>query len=829
MSRIMFIDLETENKSYFGALASPRHPDNYVVAEGRAIDTQPYDGPITGTYFTSKEEANSVQWLNIPDDVWLLVAHNAAFEMDWFFVKQREEIMKFLRRGGRIFCTAYAEYLLSNQQTTYPSLDETAPKYGGTQKVDGVKLLWEQGYLTSQIDKDLLFDQYLIGPGGDIDNTRKTFYGQVAQLQERGMWDMTLLRMEGLLYNTFAMDAGLHVQRDVAFKLKDEQEARLSELMQGFKEFRMHVPDYVEFKDTSDFHMSAWLYGGVIKYKIKDTWFEDDGVTPKYEKIACYKFGDAFVPVQQFVDSEDNAAAFERCVAAYGACDRYKAGKNKGLPKEHAVPTETPKQKWYERLLPLAGVVDLKLLPEELQREFKNEYAGKRKLADGTPVYSTGADAIEMLSKRREFREELRAMLANLLKFAKIDKDLGTYYLREQCDEEGNVVKQSGMLQYLTEHDIVYHVLNTTSTVTTRLSGTRPNMQNIPRGDTSEVKKMFTSRFDNLVWLAYALQTGQINRELYDACVPLAEQKVREEAAWLAGTFIGPLRQLYNGAVIEADYSALEVVTLAAFSKDKNLIDALLAGTDMHCLRLSKKLGEPYESVLNKVKDESHSEHKAYKTMRTDIKPPSFAYQYGATAMGIAFATGCTVEYAEEFIANEKALFPEVESFYENTIFKEVEDSMTTHRELTESGNWRPYGRGTWTSPAGTRFEFRQYPKSRWVDGQRIELMEFKPTQMRNYPIQGESGFFVQGMAGQVTRWLLQNNFFDGRVFIINQVHDALYLDCHVSVLAEVAHAVKSIMESLPEFFKSYGYDLGVPFPAEVEAGPSMYEKSKVK
>jgi hypothetical protein len=34
-------------------------------------------------------------------------------------------------------------------------------------------------------------------------------------------------------------------------------------------------------------------------------------------------------------------------------------------------------------------------------------------------------------------------------------------------------------------------------------------------------------------------------------------------------------------------------------------------------------------------------------------------------------------------------------------------------------------------------------------------------------------------------------------------------------------------MESLPEFFKQYGYDLGVPFPAEVEFGPNMLEKEK--
>lgn len=810
MSRILFIDLETENHTHFGAMASPRHPDNFVVAVGQAIDSAPYDGQITGIY-QNRKDLVPAQWLNIPDDVWLLVAHNAPFEMDWFLVQQREEILKFLKRGGRIFCTAYAEYLLTNQQETYPSLDETAPKYGGTRKVDGVKLLWEQGYLTSQIDKDLLYDQYLIGPEGDIQNTRLTFYGQVQKLQERGMWDMALLRMEGLVYNCLAMDAGLHVHRDVAYTLKAEQEGRLVELVESFRAHRQHIPEYVEFKESSDYHMSAWLFGGPIKYRIRDTWFEDDGVTPKYEKVDCFKFGEKLVQAKPNGEDDMTPEHFERCVATYGAVDRYSSGKNKGQPKVHKVQSATPKQKWYDRTLVLPGVIPVGILPEDVQRSFKDEYAGKRKLADGSPVYSTGADAIEMLSKRTEFDDATRELLKNLLRFAKIDKDLGTYYLREQCDEEGNVVKQSGMLQYLTEHNVVYHILNATATVTTRLSSNRPNMQNIPRGDTSEVKKMFTSRFDDPVWLQYALEHGIIPQEVRDECMALIAQG------------------LPAGAVIEADYSALEVVTLAAFSKDKNLVRALLDGIDMHCMRLAQQLGEPYEDVLRKCKDEQHPEHKRYKTMRTNIKPKAFAYQYGATAMGIAFATGCTVEEAQAFIDAEKALFPDVERFYEEEIFAEVERTKSMHREQSEDGSWRVYGRGTWTSPAGTTFEFRQYPKTKWADGQKITLMEFKPTQMRNYPIQGESGFFVQGIAGQVMRWLISRDFFGGRCFIINQVHDALYFDCCRSVLAEVAAAVKHIMESLPEFFKAYGYNLDVPFPAEVEAGPSMYEKEKVK
>lgn len=139
---------------------------------------------------------------------------------------------------------------------------------------------------------------------------------------------------------------------------------------------------------------------------------------------------------------------------------------------------------------------------------------------------------------------------------------------------------------------------------------------------------------------------------------------------------------------------------------------------------------------------------------------------------------------------------------------------------------WKVYKRGFWQAPGGTCYSFRQYPKTFWEDGQKFEVMEYKPTQIRNYPIQGESGFFVQGICGLVIRWLIANDFFGGKVYVINTVHDAIYLDCHYSVLDTVAAGVKAIMESLPQHFNStFGYDMQVPFPAAVEFGPSMFDK----
>lgn len=811
----LILDLETENYKYAGNLASPKHPLNYVVAVGEAFD----GGPVATRYYENKEA--SADWFNIPDDVTLIVAHNAPFEIEWLLTTQREKFMRFLQRGGRVFCTAYAEYLLTSQQSQYPSLNETAPKYGGTHKVDGIKILWDQGTLTSQIDRDLLLD-YLGGPSGDIENTRKVFIGQVAALQAQGMWNMALVRMEGLLFSALAMHYGLHIDRDGAYKRLREQEERLAIIKDKLHEYQRNIPDYVGFKFTSDYHMSAWLFGGPIKYRVQDTWFEDDNLTPKYVKVDSYEFDDSeTIPVSWFEDKEiEYGVRVQRqkeAVLTHGPITKYRAGKNKGQPKVVRVDSTTIKTKWYDRQHVCAPLFDLSTMPSDIRKEWLRDFSGKRFLADNTPVYSTGADSLEVIAKHFS-NSASSAVVDLLLEYAKIDKDIGTYYLREECDDEGNVVKTSGMLQFLTDENIIYHGLNHTATVTTRLSSARPNMQNTTRADKddeghykSEVKRNFTSRYDDPVWLAWALGNGQIDQKFADLC--------------LANIAAG----VENGCIIEADYSALEVVVLAAFSNDPVLCAALVEGTDMHCLRLSRKLREPYDEVFKKCHDKTHPEHSKYKLMRTNIKPKAFAYQYGATAAGIAYATGGTVQEAQEFIDVEKALFPGVEAWFDAAVIASVEQSAWISRELKEDGtSWRVFKRGVWVSPGGTRYEFREYPKTEWSDGQKLQYMAFKPTQMRNYPIQGEAGFFVQGIAGLIARWMVQNNFFEGRMFPINTVHDALYFDCHRSILEGVAPIIKQIMESVPTYFAQLGYDLRVPFPVEVEAGPSMLIKEKV-
>lgn len=468
----------------------------------------------------------------------------------------------------------------------------------------------------------------------------------------------------------------------------------------------------------------------------------------------------------------------------HGELKRYLRGKHKGEPK--IVEYDSPKEllKWGEGTYVFDGLVDLEKLPKHVSEQYlgkRAEFRGKRTLVCGTPVYSTSGDSLDVLAKFSTAAKPI-----SLLKT--LQKDTGTYYLMEKANGT-----QSGMLQYVEPSSIIHHQLNSCATITGRLSSSRPNFQNLPRADEddegnlkSKVKEMFTSRFGSA------------------------------------------------GRIAEIDYSALEVVVLAAISGDSELLRMLQEGIDMHCYRLAAKLKEPYEDVLKKCKDSSHPEHSKYDNMRTAIKPRAFAHQYGATASGISYSTGCTLEEAEEFKAIEFKLFPESNAYPSEVIRPEVERTglqSLPEREVNDDGVWGIYRRGYFQAKSGTCYSFRQYPK--WVEGQTI--MDYKDTQIANYVMQGEASFIVQAACGRIIRALIANDFFDGNVIPINTVHDSGYTDSTTEEYAVLgARLIRDIMESTPAWLAEkipaltdYNYHT-TPFPAAAEQGSSMAIKHHI-
>lgn len=371
MSSILIWDIETENNPYYGGVATPYCPDNYIVESGFRIDRTNPDGTVTcsdvgSVRYESRDEflaANPLDWMPIQDDTWLMVMHNAAYEISWALTFAREQFEGFLKRGGRVFDTMQCEYIASDFQNLYPSLDETAPKYGGSHKVDGIKLLWNQGVLTRDIDP-MLLHEYLTGPNGDIVNTALCFYGQCQIFAERKQMPMVWERNDAVVALAYCEFNGVYVDMPTARANQKEQEDAIQNLRELLQTFLPELPEGFEFNWNSGYHMSALVYSGMVKYKCKVPYDP-----PKYVKVE----------VQDGV---------------------YKSGRNKGMPKMVKVDSNEEAMKWGERLYRFDGLVNIQDLPQALREKYgdRGEYKGAQTLADGNPVYSTGTDAMSDLA-----------------------------------------------------------------------------------------------------------------------------------------------------------------------------------------------------------------------------------------------------------------------------------------------------------------------------------------------------------------------------------------------------------------------------------------------
>ena len=446
------IDLETNNHEYHGSLASPHDHRNYIVASGWCIDNQ----PVQYEYYRTPEEAASSDWLERAlKDQQVLVAFNATFEIHWLMHYYKDTLMAFLKRGGRIYCPQLAEFLLTHQLELYPRLEDTAVKYGGTKKVDEVKLLWQAGYKTSEIDEALLIEYLADEHCGDVANTRLVCFKQVAEAKRRGMYEMMQMRMDGLLFNAIATYNGLYVNAEIAAANQKEQEARIVEIKASIlDDLPSDLPEELNFSFTSGYHMSAFLYGGTIKYDKKVSY-----EPKKYIKVDAYEWtlSDGMVVYIPTEEAPDDLMS---------SCTVFKSGKNKGIRKPFKVDTDAELLKWGTGEYTFKGLIDLNALPDVAKEQFlgkRADFRGARNLGCGTPVYSTSKDALTLLKVHGMTQANA------LIELAALEKDTGTYYLR--TDASG---KQSGMLQFVEPTGIIHHQLNACATVTGRLSGSRP-------------------------------------------------------------------------------------------------------------------------------------------------------------------------------------------------------------------------------------------------------------------------------------------------------------------------------------------------------------------
>jgi DNA polymerase I-like protein with 3'-5' exonuclease and polymerase domains len=770
----MIWDLETQIHVSHKRRANPWHPDNFIVMRGWKKQ-----GAKQASWrrYTSKEEVEPLTD-ELLADVTMLVGHNCKFDL--LYEMQSDEgraaLKRYAARGGRIFCTQYAEYLLQAQDRKYHmnAMDDIAESYGGRTKIDQIKALWAAGVQTSEIDPDLLAD-YLVGTeeegrnSGDIGNTEKIFLGQIKAAKELGMFDAILQRMEGLAATTEMEFNGIKIDYDRAMqnlailnKEREEVDAKLQEHIS-------FIPDEVGFSWGSIYHKSALLYGGTIKYQKREPYTDEKtGELARKKEVQKWPLfdGEPVKPAEAYLCRDDGLYYRRRvgcCSGEYsytGPQDTFKSGKRmgEGKFKNVDVPGEL-KIKWQDFFFECPGVTTP-----------KPEWKGALTDCMGKPLYGTGSDIIEELGKRDI------PFLKDMARLNALDKEIGTYYIRYDEKKKEHV----GMLTCMMDDGIVHHSLNHTSTVTTRLSANNPNAQNFPRGDKSDLKAVFVSRF-------------------------------------------GP-----KGRMIEADYSQLEVVVQGLLSLDKQLVEDLNNRIDFHCKRVAAKYGCSYEEALVWCKDEDASpDYALWKKRRTGVKEFSFQRAYGAGAAAISDATGLDIDTVKDLIAAEEAMYPGIEKFNAG-VAAAVNETAEPFRAGKDEG-YQVYRKGYWQGPTGTMYGWRSYDAPSFLRKKGI-TDTFKPPELKNYPVQGTGGEIVQMIIGRLWRVFMKKNNWGGKALLVNTVHDCIWVDCHEDVLEEVASVIKKVMESVPQMLeKIFGIHCPVPFPVDVEAGPNMLDLHHVE
>jgi len=773
-------DSETETHVSHKRKSNPYHPDNYVVLRGWK-----YQGDSHGTSerFEGKTSDN---YLRIRPETTILVGHNIKFDLLYELANDNPDLKAFFKRGGKVWDTQYAEYLLGGmtQSVQMVAMDAIIEKYGGRKKINGLKAMWDAGILTSNIDPDMLND-YLIGTeaegrnSGDITNTELIFLGQIQQAVADEMLQSIQFRMDGLLCTTDMEHNGIKVDVEVAARNLTTLEADMAGVEKELEQYATAIPDCVDFSWTRGVCISAMMFGGAIPFKMQLPYKDDNGEWARKNEIQKWPLfdGTPIDPKDCFdgghIHSEDNPTFYKyddnlgpRSDQEPIWQDKFLSGKKKGEPKFKNVKVKGELKVRYEDFY---YTLDGYTTPEP-------EWKTKHTDALGDPVYGSGSEVIERVSKRDI------PFLKAMGKLQTLNKEIGTYYLR--YDESSKEYK--GMLTCVQPSDhIVHHSLNHTSTKTSRLSANNPNCQNLTRADfdaetgeyKSRVKEMFVSRFGA------------------------------------------------NGRMIEADYSQLEVVVQGLLTMDKNLIRDLNDKVDFHCKRVALKNGITYEQALEWCKDENHPDHAKWKKERTRCKIFSFQRAYGAGAALIAEDTGMDVEEVKALIVEEDKEYPGVPKF---NAAVEAEVMATAEFFRDKERGFRTFRKGTWQAPTGTVYSFRSWDAKAWQRKKGI-TDSFSPTEMKNYPVQGTGGELVQMVLGRLWRMFVANDNYGGKAFLVNTVHDCVWIDAHEDVYKQVAADIKPVMESITEILENeFGIPCPVRFPVDVEQGMNMLEMSHV-
>jgi DNA polymerase I-like protein with 3'-5' exonuclease and polymerase domains len=483
------LDVENTTTKRDGKLhLDPFEPDNSLTMVGMLSD-QGKELIVTFDHSDVPADVDGhtiVQdWL---DKTTLLICHNVAHDLLWLW----ESGFKY---DGAVFDTMLVEYVLQRGIKEPLSLEACAERYElDTKKQDTLKEYFKKGYNTRDIPHAEL-SEYL---SADLHATQqlsdKLWYRlntvadigllSTARLTNRVAKCLTAIYQRGFAVDISKLD-------EVRTEFEQEKKQLVSDLqshvrtLMGDTPINLNSPEQLSWVIYSRKVIDKPYWGNAIDPYMSDADFRSliaGGTERIYKTVA------------------------EQCRTCNGSGAIRKVKKD-GTPFANTNKCTSCSGAGY-LLTDSVDVAGLKFKPP----------SAKWASANGFSTSKQNLEVLEAAAKSRGMTDAVD-FLSKVRRLSAVDT-----YLSSFVDGIGTYTKQDGMLHVrLLQH----------RTSTGRFSGADPNMQNMPRGGTFPVKKVFVSRFD-------------------------------------------------GGKILEADFAQLEFRAAAYLSQDEVAIEEVSTGFDVH-------------------------------------------------------------------------------------------------------------------------------------------------------------------------------------------------------------------------------------------------------
>ena len=271
----LFISYVATQDTYFERPANPAAQENFIVVS--AYDDERKVPLLPLKVLTSRAE------LSLPslEGYSVIVAHDAKSLL--LLAQDCPELATFIKRGGKVWCVALAEYLISAQRirSSGNSLQQLGARYSHSISCPELPAVRSKEVLLD--DQTVSIGHYRQILAAHVTAIREVFHGQVQQATSQSQLVSISCRMDALLAFYSMERHGIFVDKDIA----TEQARKLRNNCTVLESMlNAHIPQQIPIDLQHRFcwsdwsHVTAYYFGGEVN-------FSQSAVSMSHDNTRC--------------------------------------------------------------------------------------------------------------------------------------------------------------------------------------------------------------------------------------------------------------------------------------------------------------------------------------------------------------------------------------------------------------------------------------------------------------------------------------------------------------------------------------------------------------